>query len=317
MEKIESILKDYVIVSEKTKEIFKTIKKFATYKIPFLMIGESGSGKKTFAEIAHRIRWGKKDNFLHLDGSVLSSEISYSDLFGYKKGAFSGAENDAEGKISVANSGTLYISNVEFVAKEIFSEIMRILKEGYYFRLGDNERKKFNGYLLFSTKKKKEDLKKSLPEDFFYYFKPYVVEIPSLRERRGDIKFLAHKFMRELNEEYGKKKRLSFQVINYLKSLNYGGNIRELKNMITYSYHTSGKRNRIVIEDLPEYSFEPDEIDEFSHKMPTLDELIRSYFFKVYKVAGGNRRKIAEIMGITERTVYNYLKKFGITDDKN
>ncbi len=315
---IEFIRRNFILNSPFSKKLFETLKKFSLYRKPLLFLGESGSGKRTFAYIYHLLLWEKKEGFFYINGSNLSSEVSYADLFGYRKGAFSGADEDFKGKIHRANNGTLYISNIEYLSKEIYPELLRAINSKEYYRLGDNRAESFKGILLFSSSKGREELKEYLPEEFYFTLKPYIVEVLPLRERKEDIKPFVRQILKELNRKENKNKYLSNEAYSYLKSINLSGNFRVLKNMVEFAFYNSGERKRIIIEDFPQESFSAEEIImKAENELLTLDELIREYFFRVYKLAGGNKRKIAKILGITERSVYNYIKRYGIENGEN
>jgi DNA-binding NtrC family response regulator len=310
--------KNLVFRDRNSKSVLKKVLDFAAARTAILLIGGNGTGKKELAQIYHYSVFNNKNGFLHINSSNLDEEIGYSMLFGYKKGAFTGAEEDKEGLLE--NKKTIYISSIEHLPYNLFSPLLNLMETGEYYPLGSKEKKVFNGNLIFSSKFQPDELRENIVDSFYFFIKPFILKVPDLKERKDDILPLINFKIKQYNEKTGKSKRISEKLIRFIVNYDFKGNIRELFNYIERGAIESGERDIIEIKDMfvsGEKVSVKEIIGEGIEERITLSELQKRYILGIYKETGGNREKMAKILGITTRSIYNYLKKYGIIDGKN
>ncbi len=310
--------KNLVFKDKKSKIILEKVRNFAKAQTPVLLIGDNGTGKKELAKIYHYTVYNNEDGFFHLNSSNLDEEIGYSILFGYKKGAFTGAEEDKEGILE--DKKTIYFSSIEHLPFNLFSPILDLIETKEYYPLGGKSKKKYGGLLIFSSKLELSELKETLVDSFYFHMKPFIIKVPDLRERKDDIPELIKIKIKEMNKKTGKNKRISDSLLNFIMEYDFKGNIREMFNLLERGFIESGDRNIIDIKDVF-IETEVIKTDEFIKnaldQMLTIEELNKRYIFEIYGKTGGNRKRMAEILGISVRSVYNHLKKYGIINGKN
>ncbi len=310
--------KNLVFRDRNSKTVLKKVLDFAAAKTPILLIGGNGSGKKELAKIYHYSVFENEDGFIHINSSNLDEEIGYSMLFGYKKGAFTGAEEDKKGILE--DKKTIYLSSIEDLPYNLFSPILNLLETKEYYPLGDKDKKVFNGNFIFSSKLKPDKLRKHIVDSFYFFIKPFILKVPDLKERKKDILPLINFKLKRLKDKSGKNKRLSDRLIKFIMIYDFKGNIRELFNHIERGVIESGDREIIEVKDMF-ISGEKTSADEilkqgFEERI-TLSELKKRYILDIYRETGGNREKMAKILGMTTRSIYNYLKEYGIIDGKD
>ncbi|TCK05168.1 sigma-54-dependent transcriptional regulator [Phorcysia thermohydrogeniphila] len=301
---------------EKLKEI---IRKIAPYDVNVLILGESGSGKEVVAKAIHNLSNRSDRPFVAINCAALPAELLESELFGYKKGAFTGAVKDKKGLIEKANGGTLFLDEIGDMPLSLQAKLLRFLETKKFIPLGSTEEREVDVRIIAATNKNlREEIKKgNFREDLFYRIATIVVEVPPLRERREDIPLLVEHFVREFSSKYGKEvKKVSKGFIEYLMELPLEGNVRELRNIIEREvilsengvigagYHRKDKTTEgKELIGIPEEGIDLKQI---------LSDIERNYLIKALEKAGGKKKKAAELLGLTFREFRYRLSKYGI-----
>ncbi len=301
--------------SKAVEKLKETIKKIAPYDVNVLILGESGSGKELVAKAIHSLSSRKSKEFVAINCAALPPELLESELFGYKRGAFTGAVSDKKGLIEKADGGTLFLDEIGDMPLSLQAKLLRFLETKRFIPLGSTEEKEVDVRVVAATNKNlKEEIKKgNFREDLYYRLATIVIEVPPLRERREDIPLLVEFFAKEFSRKYGKEiKRISKGFIDYLMGLPLEGNVRELRNIV---------EREVILSDSGVlgggYSVETNVSDRFV-SIPEegvklkeiLAEIEREYLFKALEMAGGKKTKAAEFLGLTLREFRYRLSKY-------
>jgi len=300
-------------------KILKKLEDVAQSKAPILLVGESGTGKELLSKYIHQKSPRKFGPFVAINCAALPESLLESELFGYEKGAFSGAIFRKKGKIELADKGTLLLDEITEMHPHLQSKLLRVLQEEEVDRLGGYQPIKIDIRLISTTNK---DIEKEVAEgrfraDLFYRINVITVKIPSLRERKEDIEFLASYFLKKFSSLYNKNiKGFTEKALIFLKNYSFPGNVRELKNMIERAVLTCEDKlidfKNLVDPFSQEISFPNTGIDfarNFTEIKP-LSELEKEAIFKALELCKGNKTRAAELLGITVRTLRNKLKQY-------
>ncbi|PJJ83037.1 sigma-54-dependent transcriptional regulator [Mucilaginibacter auburnensis] len=291
------------------KKIFGLIEKAAKANINVSVTGETGTGKELVAKAIHYNSDRAKKPFVALNMSAIPSELLESELFGYEKGAFTGANSRKTGKFEEANKGTLFLDEIGEMEPAMQSKLLRVLQERELTRLGGHDKVKLDVRLIVATHKNLAELVKkgTFREDFYYRIMGLPIELPPLRDRGTDILLLAKAFLDEfVKENRMPAKQLSNEAKNKLISYSFPGNVRELRSAIELaavmcdgkeitaddlSFHTSGRDNIVATGDktLEEYTC----------------DIIRAYLHKYEN----NVVKVAQKLDIGKSTIYKMLQE--------
>jgi len=296
---------------EKLKE---QIKKVAPYDVNVLILGESGSGKEVVARAIHQLSNRRNRPFVAINCAALPPELLESELFGYKKGAFTGAVSDKKGLIEQANGGTLFLDEIGDMPLPLQAKLLRFLETRRFIPLGSTTEKEVDVRVLAATNKNlKEEIRKgNFREDLFYRIATIIIEIPPLRARKEDIPLLVEYFAREFGKKYGKEiKRISSGFLKYLMELPLEGNVRELRNIVEREVILSesgilgsgfaGSGAPAVKEvEIP---------DEGVNLKEILSQVERDYLLAALEKAGGVKTRAAKLLGLTLREFRYRLDK--------
>lgn len=310
-----------------TIQILQLCKKAAGFKSPILITGETGTGKELVARYIHRVS-GRKGAFVRLNCASIPRELLEGELFGYKKGAFTGAIKDYEGKIALSDGGTLFLDEIGEMPVEIQAKLLNVLEIPEYYPIGSNVKKRIDLFLLSATNK---NLRKMVDEgtfrqDLYYRIAVIPINIPPLRERKSDIIPLSEYFLSKYENNYILSPEAKLQLLSY----NWPGNVRELKNVIERSVLMSDN-NRIVKRiyfdsDLSsdsrkenEYKFDeiPVSWEDFKQYKAEIvrnkkEELERIFIQRLLISHKGNISASARAAGIDRRQLQDMIKSLGI-----
>jgi DNA-binding NtrC family response regulator len=242
---------DLIGESQAMRNVKKLIELVAPAQTPVLILGETGTGKELVARAIHDQSPRRESPLMVVNSGALQETILESELFGYKRGAFTDANSDKKGLLEVANHGTCFIDEVGDMELRIQTKVLRVIESGVFMKLGDTRETKVDVRFLFATNK---DPASSIEcggfrKDLLYRINAFTLNLPSLRQRREDVALLANFFLRRFSRE---EKCLSEKVVKLLKTYNWPGNVRELVNAIQRSILVSGARKTIMMDDLPE-----------------------------------------------------------------
>ncbi len=310
--------------NKKFRKILETVRKVAQTDANVLISGESGTGKELIARAIHNLSYRADKPFVAVNIGAIPEEIIESELFGYVKGAFTGAERNKPGFFDEANSGTIFLDEIGEASPKLQVRLLRVIQEGEFFPVGSTKVKKVNVRIIAATNRELEELVKEgkFREDLYYRLNVVKINLPPLRERKDDIPLLVNYFLKRMQLKYKSgEKFITKRVLNIFLKYDWPGNIRELENVIESMYILS-VGNVIDVDVLPENIVKGMNLDTFTESdieevtpesVMTLDELERRYILKALEVFNWNKKRAAEALGIDASTLYRKLKSYGIS----
>lgn len=295
--------------SEAIREIRFLIDKVAPANIPVLITGESGVGKDVVARLIHQRSNRVENPIIIKNCASLQKDLARSELFGHKKGAFTGADESSEGLLSYAHDGTLFLDEIGELPLEVQAALLRLLENQTYRRVGEKEERKVDIRFLFATNRnlQTEEDSGKFNEAFLHRINAFQIKIPKLSERKEDLPLLVDFFLNKLSPD-GTEFKLVSGAMDCLLAYEWPGNIRELRNVIERSIILA--ENNIITERCL-----PRELVAETRSNPkglSLASVEKNHIFKILDFHEGNRQKSAETLGISRKTLYRKLEKFSI-----
>jgi len=318
--------------SPRMLKVFKDIGKVAAKDINVLITGESGTGKELVAKAIHYNSSRAPGPFIAINSASIPKNLLESELFGYKRGAFTGAVKDKKGTIETANKGTLFLDEISELDPDLQAKLLRFLQEKEFTPLGSNEILKADVRIIGASNK---DLASAVQngqfrEDLYYRFNVVQIKLPPLRERKEDIPLLAKNFLREttVKLETGEKE-LSRDAKALLQKYEWPGNVRELENVIkracVLSSGTIIENKDLLIEEDNSYSIKDFLEEKLKHYLKdmthisncnlydtVLSEAEKALISIVFKETNGNQLKAAKMLGINRNTLRSKIKEYKI-----
>ena len=299
------------------REIFATVERVAPTRATVLLAGESGVGKDMIARAIHQHSPRAARPFVKINCTALPENLMESELFGYEKGAFTGANTTKPGKFEQADTGTVFLDEIGDVPASVQVKLLRILQEREFERLGSNKTRHIDVRVLAATN---VDLREALEqgtfrEDLYYRLNVLPIDIPPLRERKEDIPFLADHFVKKFAGDVGGRiESISEGAIQKLMQYHWPGNVRELENVIERSMVLSPgpvlQLEDIRLDSAP--SRARPAADTFLPEGMTLDEFEQSIIREALKRANGNKSQAARMLGLTRNALRYRLQQMGI-----
>jgi DNA-binding NtrC family response regulator len=305
---------NFVGESKGAKEVKKFVSMVSTSDVPVLILGETGTGKELVARAIHGQSRRSVNPFVVINASCLQENILESELFGYKKGAFTGAQTDKVGLLEIANKGTFFVDEVGDMGQAIQAKLLRVLETSVFRKLGDTKEIKVDVRFIFATNKSIEEEVETnrFRKDLFYRLNTFIIAIPSLRERKDDIVLLAEYFIDKFSK--GKEKKVvSKTAMDLLMEYQWPGNVRELANVLERATLISGSRKEIVHDDFPRNVVQSMPVIADHEKRKSgqdilrLDTMEKEHIERVLKFAGGNKSKAARLLGISRKKLYQKI----------
>jgi two-component system response regulator HydG len=306
---------------ENAKQINKLTKLVSPTNMTVMVIGESGTGKEVTAKSIHRQSKRGRHPFVSLDCGALPNELASSELFGYKKGAFTGALNDKKGVFELANKGTLFLDEIGNLNYENQVKLLRVLQERKIKPLGGEKEKKVDVRIVVASN---EDLKikasrGEFREDLYFRLNEFRIDLYPLRERKSDIKEFVEFFLNKANRELGKTvKGVSKEVSTILKDYPFPGNIRELQNIIKRAVLIC-QGDYLEKEHLPAEICYPQPLSEgvaqVSDNLPlkkVVEQAERKAIIAALLKAKYNKSKAAKLLEIDRKTLYNKIDQYSL-----
>ncbi len=307
-------LEDLIGKSPKMQKIFELIKTVAPTKSTVLIRGESGTGKELVARAIHNLGPRSKGPFIATACGAMPETLLEAELFGYEKGAFTGALNQHKGRIEMADQGTLFLDEIGDISPKTQVDLLRFLQEREFRRVGGKELIKIDTRVIAATNKNLEEMisKGSFREDLYYRLNVITIEVPPLRERKEDIPLLLEHFLKKFNLENRKEiSKISPDAMELLLSYDWPGNVRELENVIEHAVVVS-KGSEIRKKDLPQNLIDKFFTPQLVNKDLRLDVVEKEHILNVLKMYNWNIKKVARILGINRVTLYNKIEKYGL-----
>jgi len=290
------------------QELYGLIERVAGSDLPALILGESGTGKELAAREIHARSARSTKPFLALYCGNVSDQLFESELFGHKKGAFTGATSDKQGLVEAAAGGTLFLDEVADIPNDMQTKLLRFLQEGEYRAVGDTRIRKADVRIITATNRElqKEVKAGRFREDLFYRLYILPVTMPPLRARASDVPFLVRHFIDKYAAKGGGPTGISPDALRKLTAYPWPGNVRELENTIARALVVA-RAQRIDAEDLlmPERASLDDVTDDMSWKSAE-----KRHILHVLNQCGGNKSRAAELLGISRRYLHYKLKEW-------
>jgi len=296
--------------SEGMKKVLETVEHIKDSDFNVLLTGETGVGKTLIAKAIHFRSKRKECPFLSLNCATFTEELLSSELFGYEKGAFTGALSAKPGLIEIADTGTLFLDEITELSTSLQAKFLKVLEEGEFYRVGGVKPKKADVRFIAATNRNLKSLVSEgrFREDLYYRLNVMEIFIPPLRERKEDIEPLSLYFLKKYLPKVNKKiNGISPDAMEVLLNYSYPGNIRELENIIERAIILE-KSPFITTESLPPMIRELQVETINPDRIKTIDELIKGYAKNVVKMLGGNKTKAAELLGISRTSLWKILK---------
>jgi DNA-binding NtrC family response regulator len=305
---------NFIGESKEIDAVKKAIALVGNSNVPVLILGETGTGKELVARAIHAVSPRAAHPFVIINASNLQESILESELFGYKKGAFTGAQTDKVGLLQIANAGTFFVDEVADMGTAIQSKLLRVLETGDFRKLGDTKEMTVDVRFIFATNKSiEEEMKENrFRKDLFYRLNTFVIQVPPLRERKSDIPVLAEYFLTK-HARKGGRKTVSKQAMQFLVDYHWPGNVRELANVLERAILISANRDEIAPDDLPQ-TIVTQTFSKGERKRPLsqdtlrLDSMAKEHIEKVLELAGGNKSKAARLLGISRKKLYQKIE---------
>ncbi|MDQ1592643.1 MAG: hypothetical protein QOG71_3270 [Pyrinomonadaceae bacterium] len=300
--------------SPQMRQIYETIRATAPSEASVLIEGESGTGKELIATAIHLQSKRASRPFIRINCAAFPPDLIESELFGYKKGAFTGADRDKRGLIEAAATGTLLLDEIAEMPAHLQAKLLRVLQERKLRRLGDEQEMQVDFRLISSTNRNTLQATREglLREDLYFRISTVKITVPPLRERPDDLLPLADHFLQRYATKYQKQIRgISQPVISILTRYDWPGNIRELESVIERAVLFCQEEN-LTVESLPEHLM-PDGTGQIKCLIPpnfTLEEIEREAIAQTLERTGGNVKKTAQILDMHRPTLYRKLKRF-------
>jgi DNA-binding NtrC family response regulator len=302
--------------SPEMKDVTAHLRKIATSLAPVMLVGESGTGKEVAAQLLHQQSARARAPFVSVNCGAIPANLVEAELFGYERGAFTGAVRQHQGYFERAAGGTLFLDEITEMPIELQGKLLRVLETNRMTRIGGVEEIAVDVRIVTATNRPAETIVRDrrLREDLFYRLAVFVVRLPPLRARRDDIELLARAFLHQLNQEYGTGKWFDPATLAVARAHAWPGNVRELKNCVERSFVLCDDVIMLDLQPAPE-SLEGEEYSADCVHLPigmTMADAERELLLATLRHCGGNKRRTADVLGVSLKTVYNKLVGYGV-----
>jgi len=323
------LTREYFGVSSKIQRLAASVERLANSADTTILIeGESGTGKEVFARYIHQQSPRRKSSFIQINCAAIPKELAESELFGHEKGAFTGASQKTKlGKFELADGGTILLDEIGELTMDLQVKLLRVLQEKKFYRVGGEKEISINVRILAATNKNlEEEVKKgNFREDLFYRINVAKIEVPPLRERKEDIRFLVFSFIKEFAPKFNLQiKGVEPEALALLEKYPWKGNIRELRNVMERAIllmegdELKLKHFNFLSPSLPA---EGEGNDEFVLKVPAagikIDTVVKALIQKTLRITNGNQVKAAKVLGLSRSKLRYRMEQLGIEVTKN
>ena len=320
-----SSIKPFVSASATMNRIFQLIERVADTNATVLLHGESGTGKSMFARLIHDLSGRSKAPFITVNCAAIPEQLLESELFGYEKGAFTGAVTARQGKFEAADKGTIFLDEIGEISPALQAKLLQVTQEKTFMRLGSNQLRRVDVRIISATNRNLREMVQSgkFREDLYYRLNIVDIHIPPLRERKEDISVLVEFFLQRHREKTGRNYTISKELMELLTEYPWPGNVREVENAVERAVVLC-REERISLEDFPR------EIREFRHKaahdplaLPEdgesfslnerLNEIESGMIQKVLQECHGNVAAAARKLGLSRQNLLYKMNKYQIS----
>ena len=299
-------------LSPKMQRVYKTIEKVAGHEYPVLVLGESGTGKELVARSLHALGRRKEGPFVPVDCSSLVPTLIESELFGYVKGAFTGAVQSKQGLLEAANGGTLFLDEIGDMPTDLQARLLRALQEREVKPVGSTERRRIDVRIVAATNRDLESAIRSgaFRQDLYFRLNVVQIKLPPLRDRKSDIPLLVTAFLEKYSPSDEPVRTISSDTMQRLMAHDWPGNVRELENAIERAV-AMGSGPLIHVADLPSnLQIQTSERTPQRDELLPLDELERRAILRMLRETSGDKLSAARMLGIGKTTLYRKLKQY-------
>jgi len=307
----QKIFSDIITDSPTMFKVFELAEIFAPTNETVLISGETGTGKDLLARKIHDLSRRKIGPFIAVNLASISPSLFESELFGHKKGTFTGAGNDKMGYFEAAQTGTIFLDEIGELPLELQGKLLRTIQYNEIMRLGDPKPINLDIRIISATNRNLLDVvnKKEFRADLYYRLNRGFIHIPPLRKRGDDVLILADHFLETGNKIYNRNiLGFSEDVVNDLRTYSFPGNVRELENIILNAVAKTSNSQYIDTIDLPSALHKDKQFSTETGKLCSLDDAMEEHIMYVLKTMGSSVQKAAPILGLSERTLQRRLK---------
>ncbi len=309
----ESPLEGVITSSDSMLQVCRTVEKVAPTDTSVLILGGSGTGKELLARSLHELSSRNEHRFMAINCAAIPENLLESELFGYEKGAFTGAARQTLGKIETAAGGTLFLDEIGDMPPSLQAKLLRFLQERVIERVGGRKEIPVDVRVLCATHKDLHELIRNnqFREDLYYRISEVTISIPALREREGDALLLARVFLERISKQQGKKgHRFSKDAMAAIENYAWPGNVRELENRVKRAV-IMAEHSQITAKDLELGGSSPEEMATFNLR-EIRDRSDRQAVVRAINHVGGKVSQAADLLGISRPTMYDLLRKFNL-----
>ncbi|TMQ53339.1 MAG: sigma-54-dependent Fis family transcriptional regulator [Candidatus Eisenbacteria bacterium] len=304
--------------SQIMQKVYDLVVKVAPTEATVLLVGESGTGKEEVAATIHELGRRRGQAFLPVNCGAVPANLIESELFGHERGSFTGATQLHRGYFERVSRGTLFLDEITEMPLELQVKLLRVLETGTLLRVGGDEPISVDVRVIAASNRPPETAVKEgkFREDLLYRLNVFPIVLPPLRDRGSDINLLAEHFLAQINREEGTSKKFGAAALRRIAAYSWPGNVRELKNMIRRAFILS--EDVVEMDALPvgpaarAVSAAPSSNDAMQVGM-SLAEIERHFILATLEHFGGDKRKAAEVLGISLKTIYNRLNNYSAT----
>jgi two-component system response regulator AtoC len=295
------------------QKLYNHVARVAPTEATVLLLGESGTGKELAAQTIHDLSLRQKHPFLPINCGAISPQLIESEIFGHEKGSFTGADRQHKGYFERANGGTLFLDEITEMPLELQVKLLRVLESGSFMRIGSNQEIETDVRVIAASNRDPEQAVADgkLRLDLYHRLNVFPLHIPPLRERGSDVELLAQHFLNELNLAHGTDKTMAPDALACLFSYHWPGNVRELRNYIQRAYILS---DQVIDASVLAPAIVTQAPPGLSLAIPvgtSLAEVDRKFIFATLELCGGVKKRAADILGISLKTLYNRLEEYG------
>ncbi|HEX8559402.1 MAG TPA: sigma-54 dependent transcriptional regulator [Pyrinomonadaceae bacterium] len=302
---------ELVARSEAMREALRLAGRVAATDANVLVTGESGAGKDALALFLHAESARAAGPFVKIDCAALPAELLEAELFGYERGAFTGATAAKPGRLESAHKGTLVLDEIAHLSRDAQAKLLRVIERREFERLGGRRTVRVDARLLALTNVDLDDAvrRRAFREDLFYRLNVVRIHVPPLRERREDVGPLAEKFLAAYAAKHGRAaRRFDPAALSALAAYDFPGNVRELANVVERAVIVA-EGEALGAGDLPESVRAAASADGRRARRPTLAELEAEYIREVLASSRGNKSEAARVLGISRKNLYERLAR--------
>lgn len=306
--------------SSAMQRLAELVEKVAATDAIVLVLGESGVGKDALARRIHERSPRKDRPFVKIDCAALPEDLIESELFGYEKGAFTGASEHKPGRLEAADGGTLVLDEIASLSSSAQAKLLRVIEERSFERLGGKNQITIDVRIiaLANVDLKEAVRARAFREDLYYRINVVMLEVPRLSERIEDIPALAESFVRQFASRAGRPGlRMSADALGLLMDYDFPGNVRELRNIVERAVLASDNKERIEADQLPDYLRSAARLMKSRGNKPSLAELEAVYIGEVLEHTRFNKTRAAEILGISRKNLYEKMRRYNIGAPKS